>query len=156
MSKVIPKESSVSYAKGCDLLVSFSGKVEKENRDGSYDIRTDEGVVTNVHKSYLKLAEKKAPLKTPSILEKGPAKIVAHVEEPEPEEVVVFADNSKVKAEHSWTEHSFYENILFNILFDHCFISHDMQLIMLMSKPPIKHNSITSKKSNESSAAVCF
>ena len=80
MSKA--KEPSVSYVKDCEVKVTFTGKVVRENRDGSYDIKTEDGVVTNVHKSYLGLIAK--AIKAPAIIEKneknGKDKAVAHSE----------------------------------------------------------------------------
>ena len=60
MLKPAPLESSVSYAKGCDVQISFNGKVDQENSDGSFDIVTKDAVVRGIHKSSLKLLDVRA------------------------------------------------------------------------------------------------
>lgn len=60
MSKPMLRESSVSYAKGCEVQVSFNGKVDLENSDGSFDIITKDSVIRGVHKSSLRLMDVRA------------------------------------------------------------------------------------------------
>ena len=60
MLELSPLESSVSYAKGCEVQISFNGKVDQENSDGSFDIVTKDTVIRGVHKSSLKLLDIRA------------------------------------------------------------------------------------------------
>lgn len=54
------KESSISYATGCDVQVNFIGKVKKEHEDGTYDIICNDGnIIQNIHKINIKLVDNK-------------------------------------------------------------------------------------------------